>query len=927
MTLTSIPHVESSSFREYLSQVGPVFEAFNRAKAANEEAASSQRSARPRASERDDDFAEVFGRHMRKEDASSPTSPTESRRSSVVSSPLSPEARRGSKFGSARRTANAPTPLSVIPNVYFEEDFRLENPRTFDVVSEFAEIIPPERGAGKDDGSATNGSARPPRRRALHTNAILQEKLSWYMDTVEVHLISSIAAASTSFFAALGSLKELQSEATDCIDRIQSLRSALQELNTKMAIGGLEIVTLRRKQENLRKLNRAVSQLCEVVEEAKSCETMVDEGKMEMATARIGRLESLISGSSADNTEESDKVQNEQRIDLRQMKALSGISEGIAQLRIRIGRGFEEKFKDALLTDVREHVKSVPAKDTLQRWANASFRSRPNHTRKMSTSPAYLNTNEKLRPELTAALVGLSRAGHTARATTAYREAVMREIKSMLRQHLPSSSDDDADSTTSVSTRGGRKRSQQEKSSILARNLRALDPEAMEDLLVKVYTSVGEALRRLGIQVKVLLDVTSTMESVPVEPKGSDDASAGLQQSVSQANQIRDEVTQALDLSSLLGQAVDAVQGQISKILRVRREENTHLPLSQFLRYFVLNRLFADECEAVSSQSGDSLKEVVNSQIKDFVVVMAEREKQHIRRTLEQDRWEAKDFGPYESVVLDRVLEGMTTTPKAWTDYVELWATETSNAAPSTNGAATNGDGTTGNAKVRSATIDEQRYILVNSAQSALFGIDNFAHLLAAIPAVTPDAATHLLAYLKLFNSHACQLILGAGATKSAGLKNITSKHLALASQACSFIVALLPYVRELVRRHLPSSTTNNATVLAEFDRVKRLFQDHQTSIHDKLVEIMGARSAAHIAGFRKLDFDALAKQQQGDAAPSKPIEDLCKETGTLHRVLSRHVSELDLKMIMMPIFAAYREEWSRALGETVVKTEPGKRR
>ncbi|KAK5240120.1 hypothetical protein LTR16_011090, partial [Cryomyces antarcticus] len=158
-----------------------------------------------------------------------------------------------------------PTPLSTIPNVYFEENFQLENPRTFDVVSERAEIVKPPQGSSSDRRNSTNGSASAPRK-ALATNAILQEKLSWYMDTVEVHLISSISSASTSFFAALGSLRELQSEAADSVTRIKSLREDLQRVDQDMAVGGLEVVRMRRRKENLRKLTQATEQLSRVVD-------------------------------------------------------------------------------------------------------------------------------------------------------------------------------------------------------------------------------------------------------------------------------------------------------------------------------------------------------------------------------------------------------------------------------------------------------------------------------------------------------------------------------------------------------------------------------------------------------------------------------------------------------------------------------------
>lgn len=70
---------------------------------------------------------------------------------------------------------------------------------------------------------------------------------------------------------------------------------------------------------------------------------------------------------------------------------------------------------------------------------------------------------------------------------------------------------------------------------------------------------------------------------------------------------------------------------------------------------------------------------------------------------------------------------------------------------------------------------------------------------------------------------------------RSAGLKNITAKHLgtpycdesimlltvtALASQSLSIMVALIPYIREFIRRHL---NPKQAVMLTEFDKLKRV--------------------------------------------------------------------------------------------------------
>lgn len=742
------------------------------------------------------------------------------------------------------------------------------------------------------------------------------------MDTVEVHLINSISAASTSFFAALGSLRDLENEAAESVTGIQKLRRDLASLDQEMAMGGLEVANLRRRHQNLRKLGRAVEQVARIVEDARGCEDLVEMGEYDTAAESMHRLDKLIAGQ-VDSASTAKSDQPEQLLDLRSLKALQGLSEGMSQLRYRIGKGFESRFLEALLSDLRQHVDKVPSKDTLRRWASASQRTRGE--RLQNGPPAYMETNEQLRKDLLASLNGLANSGQTAQATAAWRDSVMKEMKHLIRKHLPSSSDDDAESVTSVSTRGGRQLSQQEKSAILARNLRALDDESAEQLFVNIYTGVSEALRRLSIQIKVLLDVTSTVSSA------AQLRSPTPQSSPSRANPLQDELSQALDMSSLLGQAVDIAQTQITRILKVRTDQSTRLPLQLFLRYFTMNRLFADECEAVSGRSGSVLKGIVNTQVNAFVHTLGDAEIQLIAQKLDSDQWEAKDFDEQNQAVLSRILEGMSSDPTIWLQGSRIWedpSTAISNGTPILNGVPANSTPQTESASTkpqnRPAHIDETRFVLVSSAMSLLQSIETFLALIASMPSISAVATSALADVLRTFNSRTSQLILGAGATRIAGLKNITTKHLALASQALSFVIALTPYLREAVRRHTGAGSSR-AEVLGEFDKVKRLYQEHQIGIHDKLVDIMTARATAHVNAMKKIDFDVQAAKGIETASPY--METLTKETGTLYRVLNKHLSEPDIGGILMQIFASYRDQWVKAFSEADVKTAGGKTR
>src|SRR5437764_8207603 len=126
---------------------------------------------------------------------------------------------------------------------------------------------------------------------------------------------------------------------------------------------------------------------------------------------------------------------------------------------------------------------------------------------------------------------------------------------------------------------------------------------------------------------------------------------------------------------------------------------------------------------------------------------------------MDADKWDAKDFGEPEAILLKKVLAGSTMDAPSW-------GHETANEM-ATVGELPGDAPMNGKDKVRGATVDEQRFILPDSALTMLRTIENFLHLTAGIPSMGQDIASGLLECLKLFNSRSSQLILGAGATRS----------------------------------------------------------------------------------------------------------------------------------------------------------------
>lgn len=168
------------------------------------------------------------------------------------------------------------TPLDTIPSVFFHPDFDLADPRTFDAVTERVH-------ADQDTSDPSSLSHSLP----------LLEKLSHHADTVEQHLVREISLRSTSFFAALTNLQDLQTESEHCLDRITKLRTLLNDLDNKTAIRGLHIIRMESRRSNIALVSNAVRELAVVVEMSSVAKTLATAGQWAEALAIIATIESL----------------------------------------------------------------------------------------------------------------------------------------------------------------------------------------------------------------------------------------------------------------------------------------------------------------------------------------------------------------------------------------------------------------------------------------------------------------------------------------------------------------------------------------------------------------------------------------------------------------------------------------------------------
>ncbi|BBN11151.1 vacuolar protein sorting-associated protein 54 [Marchantia polymorpha subsp. ruderalis] len=215
-------------------------------------------------------------------------------------------------------------------------------------------------------------------------------------------------------------------------------------------------------------------------------------------------------------------------------------------------------------------------------------------------------------------------------------------------------------------------------------------------------------------------------------------------------------------------------------------------------------------------------------------------------------------------------------------------------------------------------------YHSVNCGLILLKMIAEYIDISNALPTLATEVVHRVAEILKSYNQRTCQLVLGAGAMQVSGLKSITAKHLALASQTISFFYAIIPDIRRLLSVHIPEA--RKALLLTEIDRVGQDYRTHRDEIHSKLVQIMKERLLQHLKSVPQIG-EAWNKADDNDPQPSQFARSLTKEVGVLFRVVSPILLEADTRSIFTRVVALFHSQIAEAFSRLEISTPHGKRK
>ena len=473
-----------------------------------------------------------------------------------------------------------------------------------------------------------------------------------------------------------------------------------------------------------------------------------------------------------------------------------------------------------------------------------------------------LEDDNAMRDVITPLVTGLLRLARLQSALQAHRDALGADVRAAVKEIIIA--------TLAATTPGGATTDFAAAGSAGERSL----GERLRSLPVHAYVALLEAvhavLQRVFLRARTVHDVVvSILEAAPVVP-----SQRGLARGVMDIPGGRPVLLLMRDSADAVVAAADAAAQRWAKLLAVRAPVHAAcLKAADFAEIVAVSMSFADELDSITSAlqrrpvSG-ALRACVLAQARSLLTTTHASSVAKLQAALDSEPWTRCDV-PYE---FQRLADSLVA---AGTGLLH----------------GSEGDEAAGHpAPAANVVVDGKQYACVAAALMLLRCLAQYVDIANALPCIATEVLHRGCEVIQLFNGRSCQLVLGAGALRSAGLKSITAKTMALASQSLALAGALAPHVRAALARLLPPA--RHALLLTALDRAAADVRLHRSELHSKLVAIAGDRLAAHA---RQLPVAAAAWAEQPAPESSEAFEcvsasDLAlsihKELSTLRRVL-----------------------------------------
>ncbi|XP_045902964.1 vacuolar protein sorting-associated protein 54 isoform X1 [Micropterus dolomieu] len=787
--------------------------------------------------------------------------------------------------------------LEQVPKIFMKPDFALDDPVTFNAVLPWSHF-----------NSAGGKSSRD-----VASSKLLQEKLSHYLDVVEVSIARQISLRSEAFFHAMSSQHELQDRLqetqqavavlrgrTAAIDRVmcqgplRAVRTALTRnnyvklhnklklmaavhqtqptvqllLSTSEFVGALELISttkevLQQELQGIHSFRHLGSQLCEL---EKLIDKMMVEDFSMYARSDLNR-------SLKDEPQVLEKVHRPSAAS--QKERLESLVFGLLRQR---KLDFLDIYSDEMIAAAKAIVSQCVAESVLHiEEIDTEVVTKLADQMRVMMFPQWF---ELLKNVFESFLLFLQRI-----------KATLIVIKNVVQEILASSQKNRLLEEARLGASG------QE----AFHGPSPLQGEAELAYLTHEGLFISDALNEAQQpQQAVVLDQSSAAASRVQQSRaeaagsnpGTTESSFCREQGFTSGENMMPtelELNRVINnIQELLHSASDVSHDRCVKVLTARAKDGSleRLSSAEFVSLSQAVEGFVRDTEELCGRRSVSLRGALQSQANRFVHRFHEERKTKLSLLLDNERWKQAEVPAEFQDLVNSIADGRITLPER-----KIPGSEDRKPA-------------------EFLLVNGQKYAVVGTVLLLIRIFLEYCQCVNDIPSICTDMLTRLSDLLKHFNSRSCQLVLGAGALQVVGLKTITTKNLALASRCLQLVVHYIPIIRAHFETKLQPK---QYSVLRHFDHITKDYNDHISEISAKLVAIMDSL-------FEKV----LSKYEVKAPMPSACFRNVCKQMAKMHEAISELLPEEQTQMLFLRINAGFKMHLKRQLARLGVVNDGG---
>lgn len=198
--------------------------------------------------------------------------------------------------------------------------------------------------------------------------------------------------------------------------------------------------------------------------------------------------------------------------------------------------------------------------------------------------------------------------------------------------------------------------------------------------------------------------------------------------------------------------------------------------------------------------------------------------------------------------------------------------------------------------------IFDEPYQVTRSVEKLVERIYNYFLFLNVASSFMPDIGHRVFQLLRIFNGTVSQLVLGAGAMQSAGLKSITIKHLAVALQCLRLVIGMAPALSACFVEPIQIVARKNISE-KELKQTIQDFSTHCQQIQNKIAIIMSERLQEMIATSPD---SSLMSVDIEEGSKTELSLFLSKEVRTVTDILKNNSIDCDYKEILVLVLEKY---------------------